>query len=65
MTPDEVTAAIDRELARVRDAILAKAARQDAFAGPEYHHLTEADRRLYRHAANVLRDAAQLARRAG
>jgi hypothetical protein len=54
MTPDAERAA----LREAREAILGMAARQDEFADPLlYHHLTDDDRRVYRHAAKMLREA--------
>ncbi len=46
-------------LATVKADLLVRADRQDAFAEPTYTQLTDADRAMYRHAANMLRLAAE------
>lgn len=48
----------DAATAAMRADLLARAVRQEAFAGPEYH-LTEENRRMFRHAAAQLRTAAK------
>lgn len=48
MTPEEVV----KELEDAAD-------RQDHFAGPEYIQCTETDRKMFRHAARMLRLVAQ------
>lgn len=46
--------------------LIAAAERQEAFAGPAYPHLTDAEREKFKHAAKQLREsAAEIARRIG
>lgn len=71
MTPaDEVTAhayadtvaalAVAAALRDARAAVLAMAARQEAFAAPDYTQCADVDRVMFRHAAKMLRAAADL-----
>ena len=50
----------DPTLAALYKAIIEKAERQEHFASPVYHHFTDEDRRMFRHAAKMLRDVAKL-----
>jgi hypothetical protein len=45
-----------KRLHELRGAIIAKAERQEEFAGPEYTQNSDADRKAFQHAAKMLRD---------
>ncbi len=55
MTPEEELVAVKKELADLKAKIMLAAEAQDHFASPVYIHYTEADRKMYRHAARMLR----------
>ncbi len=55
MTPEEELVAVKKELADLKAKIIADAEIQDHFASPVYTHHTEADCKMYRHAARMLR----------